>query len=202
MLGHANNDAYRYETRYTRIMYLTDDTLSDLDATCSFIDELLELNSRSNKLPIIISISSGGGSLSCMSSIIDTMSAIGAPVYTQAVGIVASAATTILSAGARGHRYALPTAKIMIHEPTLTGNLSVTAKQLDIERRVLEMERDDLLNFLINNTGKTRKQILADIKHDRWFSAQQAQEYGLIDAIGMLPEMAQLQRPTIPGDEV
>lgn len=192
-----SHEEQRYHYWNTRVLYLIDDILAtDGDEyAVSFLDQLIELNSRDREKPILLVISSHGGSIATMGAILDYISAIEAPVHTQAVGDVASAASVLLSAGVKGCRYAAPSARIMIHEPWTAG-IGGKFDEVNVEHNELKRCRAWYYDLISGFTGQTVKKLQSDMKRDKWFSASGAVDYGLADAVGLSPLL--LQMPTPP----
>ncbi|MCL4156394.1 UNVERIFIED_CONTAM: hypothetical protein GTU68_002961 [Idotea baltica] len=145
------------------------------------VAQLLFLDSQDSKRPINLYICSPGGSVYAGLGIYDTMQMIKAPVYTTAVGMTASMATVLLSAGAAGKRYALPHATIHMH-PAGGGAKGYTE---DVRIAYQEQERTQaqLFHLVGKHTGHTWRKIEADFLRDRYMNAIQAVNYGLVDEI-------------------
>jgi ATP-dependent Clp protease, protease subunit len=168
------------------------------------VAQMLFLQMEDPKRDINIYINSPGGSVTAGLAIYDTMQFVTCDVATYCVGIAASMAAVLLTAGTKGKRYALPNSDIMIHQ--VSGGAQGTAS--DVERTVEYMFKlkKRLIGILALHTGKTGEQIQADSDRDYWITAQQAKEYGLVDevvksrkdvspeALPVVPESA-----TLPG---
>ena len=158
------------------------------------VAQLLYLDSQSNSLPINMYIQSPGGSVYAGLAIMDTMRMIKAPVHTMAVGMTASMGTIILSAGEKGHRYALPHATIHMH-PTGGGAQGYT-EDVRIAYREQERLEKQLFHLLAQQCGRNWQQIEADFKRDRFMNALEAKEYGLVDQVlGDTGDIVWLQQP-------
>lgn len=143
------------------------------------IAQLLFLESEGPKKDITMYINSPGGSVSAGLAILDTMNYVKSDVSTICVGLAASAAAVILSAGKKGKRLALPNAEIMIHQPMAgmegqASDIAITAKQ------ILKI-KEKLNKILAKNTGKPVTQVEKDSDRDYYMSADEAKTYGLID---------------------
>jgi len=143
--------------------------------------QLLYLEGQDSERPIWLYINSPGGSVTAGMAIYDTMQFIGPEVGTICMGLGASMGQFLLCAGAPGKRYALPHARIMMHQP-LGGvqgqatDIAIQAEQMAYTKRVLQQR-------IADHTGHTLEQIEADSDRDRWFTAEEAKDYGLIDKV-------------------
>jgi ATP-dependent Clp protease, protease subunit len=145
------------------------------------VAQMLFLQMEDPKRDINVYINSPGGSVTAGLAIYDTMQFVTCDVATYCVGIAASMAALLLTAGTKGKRYALPNSDIMIHQ--VSGGAQGTAS--DVERTVEYMFKlkKRLIGILAHHTGKTEEQIQADSDRDYWITAQQAKEYGLVDEV-------------------
>ena len=145
------------------------------------VAQLLYLNRESSDRPIQMYIQSPGGEVYAGLAIYDAMQEIGAPVSTTAIGMTMSFGTVVLATGRRGQRFALPNATIHMHQPLGGAQGQVT----DMMIRVTEFQRlkDRLLDIFVEHTGQDREVLARDTDRDVFFDAQQAVEYGLIDAV-------------------
>ncbi len=146
------------------------------------IAQMLFLQSEDSKKDISFYINSPGGSVSAGLAIIDTMNHIKNDVSTVCVGIAASMGAMILSSGARGKRYALPNAEIMIHQPWAEG-IGGQATDIEIRAKHILKSRDTLSKMLAKNTGKSLSQIEKDVDRDFFMTSSEAKTYGLIDKV-------------------
>ncbi|MCR5078663.1 MAG: ATP-dependent Clp protease proteolytic subunit [Bacilli bacterium] len=146
---------------------------------------LLDFNAQDETKPISLYINSPGGNIIHGLAIYDTIQNISAPVYTVCYGMAASMGAFLLSCGEKGHRYALPHSRILIHQPLLGNERSFADSQRAIEKiaESLTKNRNTLEKVLSENTGKPLEVIHADCERDNWMSAIEAKEYGLIDKI-------------------
>jgi ATP-dependent Clp protease protease subunit len=150
------------------------------------VAQLLYLNQQNPEREIQMFINSPGGVIYSGMAIYDTMQHIQAPISTIAVGMTASFGTVLLTAGTKGRRYALPNATIHMHQPLMSGNFSGQASDIDIQAREILRLRERLNGILSHHTGQPLEAIERDTDRDRYFTAQEAVTYGLVDAlIGM-----------------
>ncbi|PJJ73303.1 ATP-dependent Clp protease protease subunit [Diaminobutyricimonas aerilata] len=143
--------------------------------------QLLLLSADDPKKDISFWINSPGGSVPAMLAIMDVMRTIPNDVRTVALGIAASAGQFLLSAGTRGKRYALPHARILMHQGS--SGIGGTAVDIELQADDLRHTRDTVLALIAENTGQPLERILHDSERDRWYTAQQARDYGFIDHI-------------------
>ena len=130
---------------------------------------------------IYLYINSPGGSITAGMAIYDTMQYIAPDVSTVAVGMAASMGQFLLSSGAPGKRYATPHARVMMHQPS--GGIGGTATDIRINAELILHMKRVLAELTAQQTGKTVEQINRDADRDRWFTAEEAQEYGFIDHV-------------------
>lgn len=177
----------RGERQYDIFSRLLDDriiVLSDEvnDATASLVvAQLLFLEGQDSEKDISLYINSPGGSVTAGMAIYDTMQYIKCDVSTICMGLGASMGAFLLSAGAKGKRYALPNAEIMIHQPS--GGARGQATEIQIVAENILRTRERLNRILAENTGKPIEQIAQDTERDNFMTAQEALEYGLIDKV-------------------
>lgn len=143
--------------------------------------ELLFLEAQDPDKDIQLYINSPGGSVTAGMAIYDTMQYIKCDVQTICSGMAASMGAFLLSSGAKGKRIALPNAEIMIHQPAAGTQGKVTDMEIDVEH-FLRIKRR-MNELLAQNCGKDAEQVRLDTERDRWLTAEEAKEYGLIDQI-------------------
>jgi ATP-dependent Clp protease protease subunit len=143
--------------------------------------QFLFLESEDPQREIHFYINSPGGSVTAGLGIYDTMQYIRPPVSTLCLGQAASMAAWLLAAGASGKRYALPHARIMIHQPL--GGVQGQATDIDIQAREILRVREQLNNILVKHTGQSLKKIEKDTDRDLFMTGKQAVEYGLVDDV-------------------
>ena len=145
------------------------------------IAQLLFLDADNPERDIFLYINSPGGVISSGMAIYDTMQFLRAPVNTICMGMAASMGSFLLSAGSSGKRRALPHSRIMIHQPS--AGYQGTAADIEIQAKEVIYLRDQLNCLFAQHTGKTVEEIERDIDRDRFMSAAEAKEYGLIDDV-------------------
>lgn len=143
--------------------------------------QLLFLESEDPEKDVYFYINSPGGSVTAGLAIYDTMQYIRADVSTLCLGQAASMAAWLLAAGAKGKRYALPHARIMVHQPL--GGVQGQATDIDIQAREILRLREQLNNILTKHTGQSLKRVERDTDRDLFLTSKQAQEYGIIDDV-------------------
>ena len=152
------------------------------DTTAGLIvAQLLYLEAQDPDKDIQFYINSPGGSVTAGMAIYDTMQYIKCDVSTICIGLAASMGAFLLSSGTKGKRIALPNAEIMIHQPS--GGTKGQASDIKIQAEWMLKTREKLNKILAENTGKPIGQIAVDTERDNFMSAQEAQEYGLIDKV-------------------
>ena len=160
------------------------------DVANIIIAQLLFLQADSADKDIYVYINSPGGIVSAGMAIYDTMQHITAPVNTICMGMAASMGSFLLAAGRKGKRSALPHARIMIHQPS--GGAQGTAADIEIQAREILYLRSKLNTLYAHHTGKTLDQIERDMDRDRFMSAEEAKEYGIVDnvlAVNSFPKL-------------
>jgi len=166
-----------FEERIVFVGAPVDDTLAN-----DVIAQLIALEGMDPDRTISLYINSPGGSLTAMTAIYDTMQFVKPDIETTCVGQAASAAATLLAAGSPGKRAALPHARILIHQPSTEGGRGQTS-DLEIQANEIIRQREELEEILSRHSGRTVEQVRADIERDRFLTAADAREYGLIDEI-------------------
>ncbi|MFZ9433196.1 MAG: ATP-dependent Clp endopeptidase proteolytic subunit ClpP [Burkholderiaceae bacterium] len=152
------------------------------DATANLVvAQLLFLESENPDKDISLYINSPGGSVSAGMSIFDTMNFIKPDVSTLCMGMAASMGAFLLSAGAKGKRFALPNSKVMIHQPL--GGTQGQATDIEIHAREILKTREQLNKILAERTGQPLEKIQADTERDYYMSANEAKDYGLVDQV-------------------
>lgn len=147
----------------------------------SVVAQLLFLEKEDPKKDISLYVNSPGGSVTATLAMIDTMNLIKPDVSTVCVGLAASGGAWLLSSGAKGKRYALPNAEIMVHQPL--GGARGQASDILITAENILKTKKKLTKMLANATGQTEEKVAADIDRDFWMDAQEAKKYGLIDKV-------------------
>ncbi|OSI13116.1 ATP-dependent Clp endopeptidase proteolytic subunit ClpP [Neisseria canis] len=147
------------------------------------VAQMLFLESENPDKDIYFYINSPGGSVTAGMSIFDTMNFIKPDVSTLCLGQAASMGAFLLSAGAKGKRFALPNSRIMIHQPLISGGLGGQASDIEIHARELIKIKEKLNHFLAKHTGQPLEKIERDTDRDNFMSADAAKEYGLVDEV-------------------
>jgi ATP-dependent Clp protease protease subunit len=145
------------------------------------VAQLLFLESEDPEKDIYLYINSPGGSVTAGLAIYDTMQYVRPEVSTLCVGQAASMAAWLLAAGAKGKRFALPHARIMIHQPL--GGVQGQATDIDIQAREILRLREQMNNILVRHTGQSVKKVEKDTDRDLFMTGKQAVEYGLVDEV-------------------
>ena len=160
-----------------------DDTVANL-----VVAQLIFLAAEDPEKEIQIYINSPGGAVTAGFAIYDTMQYVGAPISTVAVGRAASFATVILMAGTKGRRYALPNARIHLHQPLIAGRgLQGQATDLDIHAREIVRVKGVLNELIAHHTGQPLERVERDTDRDFFLSPDDAIQYGLIDGLIQAP---------------
>ncbi|HOT78553.1 MAG TPA: ATP-dependent Clp protease proteolytic subunit [Microthrixaceae bacterium] len=143
--------------------------------------QLLYLDGEDDSADIWLYINSPGGSVTAGLAIYDTMNFIKPNVATVCMGLAASMGQFLLCAGEKGKRFALPSARIMMHQPS--GGFQGQAADIKIQAEQMVYIKQMLSERIAENTGQTVEQIIKDSDRDRWFTAEQAKDYGIIDRV-------------------
>ena len=162
-----------------RIIFLgtpIDDTIANL-----IMAQLLHLESDDPDKDVYLYINSPGGSITSLFAIYDTMQYIKPEVNTVCMGMAASAAAVILAGGAPGKRFALPHARVMLHQPH--GGTQGQASDIEIQARLIVQMREQLNRILAEHTHQTYEKVSSDTERDFWMIAEEARNYGIVDAI-------------------
>ena len=162
-----------------RILFLG--TAIDDDVANIVVAQLLFLQSEDAEKEISLYINSPGGSVTAGMAIYDTMRFLKCPISTYCIGQAASMAAILVAAGAKGRRFALPNARIMIHQPS--GGSEGQASDIAIQAREILRIRARLNEILAEHTGKSIKEVERDTDRDTFMTAKDAAEYGLIDKV-------------------
>ena len=152
--------------------------------------QMLLLAAEDPTSDIALYINSPGGSVTAGMAIFDTMEFIPCDVATYAMGLAASMGQFLLSAGARGKRYALPHCQILMHQPS--AGVGGTESDIAIQAELFRRHKQEMAQLIAGHTGQTVERIISDFDRDRWFSAAEALEYGFVDHVisraGQLPD--------------
>ena len=169
-----------------RIIFLgtpIDDNIANL-----IMAQMLHLESDDPDKDIFLYINSPGGSITSLFAIYDTMQYIKPDVNTVCMGMAASAAAVILAGGAKGKRFALPHARVMLHQPH--GGAQGQATDIEIQARLIVQMREQLNQILADHSGQDLEKIEQDTERDYWMMADEAKEYGVIDGVLTRRELA------------
>jgi ATP-dependent Clp protease protease subunit len=187
------NDSVYDRLLRDRIIFLgqpLDDTIAN--QLCA---QLLLLSAEDSSRDINLYINSPGGSVTAGMAIFDTMQFVECDVATYALGMAASMGQFLLSAGEPGKRYALPHARIMMHQPS--AGIGGTASDIAIQAEQFKLTKAEMARLVADHTGQTVEQIQADSERDRWFTAQEALEYGFVDHV--VSRVAQMSNGSAPA---
>ncbi len=146
------------------------------------IQQLLYLQYENRNQDIHFYINSPGGSVTATLAIYDTMQFLECPINTYCMGLAASGAAILLASGTKGKRFCLPHAKVMIHQPWSQG-IGGQASDVEIEMREIVKEKKRLNDILAHHTGRPMDQIEAETERNRYFTAQEAKDFGLVDDV-------------------
>ena len=176
--GYKRLDPYTklFEERIIFLGQPIDDTVAN-----DVMAQLLTLESMDPDRDIMIYINSPGGSFTALTAIYDTMQYVKNDVATVAMGMAASMGQFLLTAGAPGKRYALPNARILMHQPL--GGIGGTATDIRIQAENMAAIKKKMAELIAHHTGQSVEKITADSDRDRWFTAEEAKEYGFVDHI-------------------
>jgi len=163
-----------------RIIFVTSEIETEMSNI--IIAQLLYLQHEDPKKEIQMYINSPGGQVSATLAILDTMEYITAPVSTICIGMAASGAAVLLSAGEKGRRFALPNSEIMIHQP-LSRGIGGQASDIEISAKQILKSKKLLNTILAKNTKKTVTQLEKDTDRDHWLDTKEAVAYGIVDKI-------------------
>lgn len=163
-----------------RIIFLGTPVTDDI--ANAVMAQLLCLQSMDPDRKISMYINSPGGSFTAMSAIYDTMRYIKPEVETVCLGQAASAAAVLLAAGAKGRRLALPNSRILIHQPATEGQYGQSS-DLEIQAKEILRIRSLMENMLATDTGQPLERVTRDIERDKYLTAEEAKEYGIIDDV-------------------
>ena len=152
------------------------------DSANVLIAQLLYLESDDSTKDINLYINSPGGMVTAGLAVYDTMQYIKAPITTICMGMAMSFGAVILAAGTKGKRFALPQSRIMIHQP-LVGGISGQATDIAVEAKEMNLTKKNLVDILARHTGQTAEKLNADMERNKYMSAEEARDYGIIDKI-------------------
>lgn len=154
----------------------------DAELTAKVLSQLVLLEQEGHEEPVTVFINSPGGEIYSGFAIFDMLNFIACPVTTIVTGFAASMGSILSMAADKGRRFAMPQAKIMIHQPLLMGYQG-RASECEIQAREILKTRDHLVKLYSEQTGKSREEIKKALDRDNWFTAEEALEYGLLDKV-------------------
>lgn len=172
---------HRLRERFHAQRVLVLDGALDDDNGTVLATQMLSLAADDPSKDIALWIHSPGGSVPAMLAIRDVMRLVPCDVATLALGLACSAGQFLLSAGTPGKRFALPHARILMHQGS--AGISGSAVELEVQADDLRHTRDTVLGLIAEDTGQDLERIFTDSLHDRWFTAEQARAYGFVDRI-------------------
>jgi ATP-dependent Clp protease protease subunit len=172
---------HRLRERFSSQRVLVLDGVLDDDNGTVLATQLMALASEDPKKDIALWIHSPGGSVPAMLAIRDVMRLVPCDVATLALGLACSAGQFLLSAGTPGKRFALPHSRILMHQGS--SGIGGSAVEVEVQADDLRHTRDTVLGLIAEDTGQPLDRIFVDSLHDRWFTAEQAREYGFVDHI-------------------
>ncbi len=155
------------------------------------IEECLYLQSTKRDQEVSLYINSPGGYVIETLAIYDTIQSMGAPMATYCVGQAASGGAILLMAGAKGRRFILPNAKVMLHQPS--GGIGGQAEDIRIQADEILRDKKRLNEIVAHHTGRTVEQVAEDTERDRFLTAEEAKEYGIVDEV-LSPEKAKAEK--------
>lgn len=178
--GYKRQDPYTklFEDRIIFLGTQVDDTSAD-----DVMAQLLVLESQDPDGLITMYINSPGGSFTALTAIYDTMQYIRPEIQTVCLGQAASAAAVLLAAGSPGRRLALPNARVLIHQPAMSGQGYGQASDIEIQANEVQRMREWLEETIAKHSGKSAEEVSRDIERDKILTAEQAREYGLVDTV-------------------
>jgi ATP-dependent Clp protease protease subunit len=162
-----------------RVIFLVGEI--NISSATGVIMRLLHLQNQKKGVDINLYVNSPGGSVDDTLAIYDTIRYLSCEVATYCIGRAQSGGAVILAAGAKGKRYALPHARVMIHQPF--GGLTGQTTDVQIQAEEILKAKDQINTILAHHTGKTQAQVELDSERDRFFSAMEAKAYGLVDEV-------------------
>ncbi|ALA66944.1 ATP-dependent Clp protease proteolytic subunit [Corynebacterium lactis] len=162
-----------------RIIWLGDQV--DDEIANKLCGQMLLLAAEDPEADISLYINSPGGSVTAGMAIYDTMQFVPCDVATYGMGLAASMGQFLLAAGTKGKRYALPHARIMMHQPS--AGIGGTASDITIQAEQFAQTKKEMARLIAEHTGQPLERIVEDSDRDRWFTATEAKEYGLVDHV-------------------
>jgi len=167
-----------FKKRYVFLWGAVQDKTSE-----ELVEKFLFLESEDPGKPIYFFINSPGGVISSGMAVYDIMSMISSPVYTVNMGMAASMGALLFSAGEKGHRYMFSHARVMIHQPLISGQIVAPAIDIKIHATEIKKTKEEINKILSENTGKSLNEISEDTDRDYWMNAEEAIAYGIADSV-------------------
>ncbi len=155
----------------------------DDESARHIVERLLYLEAKEPGKDITLYINSPGGVITSGMAIYDTMQMISSDVSTVCMGLAASMGALLLCGGARGKRYAWPHARIMIHQPLISGQIIAPAVDIKIQAEEIRKIREELNRIIANATGRSLEQVEMDTDRDYYLNAREALDYGIVDGV-------------------
>ncbi|MEI6108974.1 MAG: ATP-dependent Clp protease proteolytic subunit [Actinomycetes bacterium] len=178
-MGQPFGDSVYQRLLQDRIIFMGTQVADEMaNAICA---QILLLAADDPEKDIFLYINSPGGSISAGMAIYDTMQFVKNDVATVAMGLAASMGQFLLCAGAPGKRYSLPHARIMMHQPS--GGIGGTAADIKIQAEQMKFTKAKMAELIAEHTGQTIDTVTEDSDRDRWFTAEEAKEYGFVDHV-------------------
>jgi ATP-dependent Clp protease protease subunit len=178
-MGQPFGDSVYQRLLQDRIIFMGTQVADEMaNAICA---QILLLAADDPEKDIFLYINSPGGSISAGMAIYDTMQFVKNDVATVAMGLAASMGQFLLCAGAAGKRYSLPHARIMMHQPS--GGIGGTAADIKIQAEQMKFTKAKMAELIAEHTGQTVQTVTEDSDRDRWFTAEEAKEYGFVDHV-------------------
>lgn len=174
----------------SRTLIISDQVTAELARRV--IQQLVLLDHDDTEAEITVLINSPGGEVFSGFAIYDTLRFVAAPIVTVVTGLAASMGSIIALAADKGNRYALPNAKFLIHQPLMTGYQG-RATDLEIQANEILKDRERIIKLYSTQTGKSEEQVALDIDRDKWMTADEAKDYGLIQHI--IDRRTEIKRP-------
>lgn len=175
------DDAIEHEILLSRRVFFCEDF--NMDSVKEAIRKVWYLEAMDPKKEIILVINSPGGSVDAGFALWDQLKMVSCPIITLVTGLAASMGSVLSLSADQGKRYATENARIMVHQPSISGVIQGQASDLEIQADEIAKTRDRLVSLYVEKTGKSKKAIEKAIDRDFWMSAQEALEFGLLDKI-------------------
>ena len=185
MIKEKDEETYDFDSMSSKLLKSRTVVISqqvDAKLSAKVLSLLVLLEQEGPEMPITVFINSPGGEIFSGFAIFDMLKFITCPVTTIVTGFAASMGSILSLAADKGRRFAMPQAKIMIHQPLLMGYQG-RASECEIQAREILKTRDHLVKLYAEQTGKSQEEIKKALDRDNWFTAEEALEYGLLDKV-------------------